>query len=385
MLLENNPYPQDVRVRAEARSLVNAGHRVTVIAPRGPGQPKREQLDGVDVIRFRSFDGGPRGAPGFVLEYLLAAIALHFGALRALLAGSTVLHIHNPPDILAGAGALFRLAGRKVVFDHHDLFPETVEVKFGPGVAVRLAAIAQRLTFAVANQVIATNESFAEIAATEGRKPPQEITIVRNAPPTSWSRMASSHRPGILRRVELAYVGAISIQDGVAGMAPVLAALRDGGHLDARLTIVGDGDARAALEEQFVRYGVADRVTFTGWVALERVPGLVGAADVCVDPAPATYVNERSTMTKMAEYLALGKPVVAYDLLEARRTAAGAAMLVAPGDVEAFARAIEHISLDPELREGLASAARRRAMHLTWERSERALLGMYERLSACEY
>ncbi len=144
MLLENNPYPQDVRVLAEARTLAAAGHRVTVIAPRAPRQPRREVLEGVEVIRFRGLDGSSRGPIGYLLEYLVAGLALHFWALRRLLAGSTVLHIHNPPDILAAAGALYRLSGRKVIFDHHDLFPETVSAKFGDGLGSRLAAVGER-------------------------------------------------------------------------------------------------------------------------------------------------------------------------------------------------------------------------------------------------
>lgn len=381
MLLENNPYPQDVRVYAEARALTGAGHHVTVIAPRAPRQPRRETLDGVEVIRFRGFDGSSRGPVGYLVEYLVAAFALHFWALRQLLAGSTVLHIHNPPDILAAAGALYRLAGRKVVFDHHDLFPETVSAKFGDGLASRLAAVAERSTFAVATHVIATNESFAELARTRGGKPAGAVTVVRNAPPTSWAAFAARPRPGVLRRIELVYVGAISSQDGVDGLAPVLAAVRNGRHgLDARLTIIGDGDARPGLESEFERQGVADSVTFTGWVALDDVPALIARADVCVDPAPATYVNERSTMMKVAEYLAVGKPVVAYDLLETRRTADSAAVLVRPGDVEGFSEAIARLARDPDLRERLADQARTRAESLMWTHSERALLGAYDRL-----
>jgi hypothetical protein len=103
MLLENNPYPQDVRVRSEAESLVRAGHCVTVVAPRGPGQPRHERVTGVEVIRFSLIDGSARGAIGFLAEYVMAAAALHLAALRALRRGATVLHIHNPPDILLRA------------------------------------------------------------------------------------------------------------------------------------------------------------------------------------------------------------------------------------------------------------------------------------------
>lgn len=378
MLLENNPYPQDVRVRAEAESLVRAGHRVTVAAPRGPGQHRREWIGGVEVRRFRARDAAGRGRSGFVLEYLVAALALHVAALRALLGGATVLHLHNPPDILFPAGALFRIAGRKVVFDHHDLFPETVEIKFGPGAPARLAAGAQRLTYGVSDHVIATNESYAAVARDHGGKRAGEVTIVRNAPPPTWTELPTRARQGVLERVELAYAGAISAQDGVEGIAPVLARLT--GVVDAHLTIIGDGDGRPALESALDRYGVADRVTFAGWVTAERVPALLAAADICVDPAPATDVNQRSTMIKIAEYLALGKPVVAYDLLEARRTAGTAACFVAPGDVDSFAAQIARLARDPDARLSLAREARSRASELTWDHSERALLAAYDAL-----
>jgi glycosyltransferase involved in cell wall biosynthesis len=382
MLLENNPYPQDVRVRSEAESLVRAGHHVTVVAPRGERQPRREQLRGVEVIRFGLVDGSARGVAGFVREYLVASWALHLEAVRALVRGATVLHIHNPPDIFFPAGALFRLAGRKVVFDHHDLFPETVQVKFGAGWGPRIATVCQRLTFAVANHVVATNASYADVARGTGRKGPKEVTIVRNAPPAAWIRVPLRPRDGVLDQIQLAYLGAISSQDGVGGLAPVLARLCTGPTpLDVHLRIIGDGDGRAALERQLADHGVANRVTFTGWVPSGRVPELLEDADVCVDPAPATDVNERSTMTKIAEYLSLGKPVVAYDLLEARRTAGDAALFVQRADVDAFADAIIRLARDPKLRHRLGRDARRRAATLTWENSERALLGAYDALN----
>ena len=381
MLLENNPYPQDVRVRSEAESLVRAGNSVAVIAPRGPGQPRREQVRGVDVVRFRLADGSERGAAGFALEYAIAAVALHLGALRALLRGATVLHLHNPPDILFPAGAIYRLAGRKVIFDHHDLFPETVEVKLGWRVGARLARVCQRLTFAVANHVMSTNASYAEVARREGRKAENEVTIVRNGPPAAWTQLPTCNRGGVLDEVRIAYLGAISSQDGVEGLVPVLRRLAAGPDpIGVHLTVIGDGDARAPLEQELAGAGLADCVTFTGRVAPSRVPELLQRADICVDPAPATDVNERSTMTKIAEYLAVGKPVVAYDLHETTNTAGDAALLVRRGDAEAFAGAITLLARDPELRSDLAERARQRAAGLTWEHSERELLSAYRAL-----
>src|SRR5438045_3601196 len=88
MLLENNAYPADVRVRREAESLVRAGHRVTVLAPRAPGQERIEEVHGVRVRRFRlPAAAGAGGKLGFAAEYAAAALALHAGALRELARG----------------------------------------------------------------------------------------------------------------------------------------------------------------------------------------------------------------------------------------------------------------------------------------------------------
>jgi len=379
MLLENNPYPQDVRVRLEALSLNSAGYRVTVVAPRAPGQARLESLEGIAVRRFHSIEG--KGLLGFLGEYSVAAVRLQMAGLRELLGGADVLHLHNPPDVFFMLGAIFRAAGRKVVFDHHDLFPETLEIKFGGRLLGRLARAFEKATFRVANHVLASNESYAEIAQARGRKRPQEVTVVRNGPPADWLTLRSVQRPGVLQSIRLGYVGAVSHQDGVEELVPVLSRLQERG-IEAHLMVIGDGDARQTLEVDMRRHGLSPRLTITGWTPWERVPELLGEVDVCVDPAPATAVNERSTMIKIAEYLALGKPVVAFDLLETRRTAGDAAILVPPGDPAGLADAIEALARQPGRRTELARLARVRAATLIWRHSERALLSAYETVLA---
>jgi glycosyltransferase involved in cell wall biosynthesis len=232
--------------------------------------------------------------------------------------------------------------------------------------------------------VIVTNESYAEIAHSRGRKPAESVTIVRNGPPEAWlARERREGRPGTLDPVRIAYVGALSDQDGGDALAPLLDGLRRRNPpVNATLTVIGDGDARSSLVSSLERHGVADRVTFTGWVAAEHIPDLLDDADVCIDPAPPTDVNTRSTMVKLAEYLALGKPVVAYDLVEARRTAGSAALLVPAGDLAALIDALALIGRDEALRARFAAAATERAQVLTWVNSERALLAAYGRARA---
>jgi glycosyltransferase involved in cell wall biosynthesis len=380
MLLENNPYPQDVRVRGEAEALAAAGYAVEVIAPCARGQPLSEQVGAVAVRRFRAFRPQTLSVTGFLHEYLVALSALHFHALRALLRGASVLHLHNPPDLLFPAGALYRLVGRRVVFDHHDLFPEMVRVKTTSRPWGAAARIAERLTYAVADHVLATNASYAEIAHLRGKKRPHEVTIVRNAPPDSWlerplRRRGKAPSDGLLH---LGYLGELSDHDGVDSLIPLLVRIRKRG-VDPHLTIIGDGDARPRLEQAVKREGIADRVTFTGWMNHDAVPEMLERVDVCIDPAPASEYNVRSTMTKIAEYLSVGQPIVAYDLTETRRTAGDAAVLVQPGDEAGFADAVVALARDPWARGQRSALARERARSLSWSHSERALLDAYRR------
>jgi glycosyltransferase involved in cell wall biosynthesis len=377
MVLENEAYPQDVRVRAEADALVRDGHELTVLAPRAPGQPGSETLAGVRVRRYGlpESDGSPRG---FLLEYAVAHWRLLTRGLGELLRGVDVVHLHNPPDTLFPLGLAARALRRRVVFDQHDLFPELMAAKFGPGLHVRLATAAQRRALVAASAVIVTNESQRAIVLERGRLDPSAVTVVRNGPPSDTVVTRPTVRPGSLPEPRLVYVGTLGRQDGIQELPALLAHPSLTG---ARLTIVGDGPCRASLEARVARSrDLSRRVRVLGRVDHGRVPELLADADIGVDPAACSPFNDRSTMVKIAEYLAAGLPVVAYDLHETRITAGDAALYAPCHDRAAFARAVARLARDPALRQELADRGRRRAEQLVWERSERVLLATYRRL-----
>lgn len=380
MLLENNPYLRDTRVRNEARSLVAAGYRVTVVAPRANGLPRRETIEGVEVRRFR-LSVATRGSAALTREFLAASWKLHLAALRALILGADVLHLHNPPDTLFPAGWVARLLGRHVIFDHHDLTPELVAARTSARWAVPIARWCERRTFRAASLVLSSNRSYAEIARTRGGKRPEDVIVVRNAPKAETLSRGADMRPGALSDPHLVYVGAIAPQDNAEDLPAVLALLRDShGIPDARLTIVGDGPAREAIVEEARRWGVANQIAITGWLDAKEVPPIVRAADICVDPAHPTPLNDRSTMIKIAEYLAASRPVVTYDLTETRRTADGAVCIARRADPEGFAERLAALAWDEDQRRAVAERAWRRASELTWDRSERELLRAYAEL-----
>lgn len=379
MLLENNPYPQDVRVRREAETLRDGGWDVHVIAPRAAGQPARETVAGVRVERFR-LPAEREGVAALVREYLVANVQMHVRAARALLGGARVLHLHNPPDTLFPAGALARALGRAVVFDLHDLAPELFAAKFaGRGRPVeRVLRACERWTVRVASVVLTTNASARALVLARDRVAEERVRVVRNGPPAATIVAQPSLRDGALRDPRLLFLGSMESQDGVDELPALLGALRGRhGLTGATLTCVGEGGRRAALAAAFRAAGLEHAVTFTGQVAHADVPRLLAGADVCLDPAPPGPLNDRSTMIKVAEYLAAGRPLVAHPLLETRRTAGAAAAYARAPGAAGLAEAVAALCADPGRRRALAAAGLVRVRDLTWERSAAELLAAY--------
>jgi glycosyltransferase involved in cell wall biosynthesis len=377
ILLENFTYPEDTRVRNEAESLAAAGHSVTVIAPRGRGQSARARLQGVAVRRYRTVWAG--GSPwSYALEYGIAHAQLLVRASAALLGGARVLHFNGPPDTLAAAGLLARLTGARVLYDMHDSAPELFAAKFGAGRAGAALRAAQRVAIRCAHHVIVTNETQRELVIARGPRSPRDVTVVRNGPRLTEFGQPLPARAGTLHAPRLVYVGTLDIQDGVLELpellrAPALAA--------AHLTVVGTGAARAELQTRCARAGVEDRVTFTGHVPHDRVAALIADADIGIDPAPGTELNHGSTMIKVAEYMGCGRPLVAYDLRETRRTAGDTALYAPCADAPAFVALVAELARDGEQRLELGRRARERALELTWDRSAQALRAVYEHLA----
>lgn len=378
MLLENCTYPQDTRVRNEAESLAVAGHEVLVIAPRGPGQPARERVCGVEVRRYR-IRWASGSTASYVVEYAIAHLQLIARAILAIAAGGVdAMHINGPPDTLALAGAIARACGTAVVYDMHDSGPELFEVKFGGDSRLSWALrAAQRAAIGCAHEVIVTNESQREIVLERGHRPPGEVTVVRNGPRAGEFPTQPQARTGRLQAPRLVYVGALDVQDGVLDLPRTMAAPALAG---AHLTIVGDGPAAAEMMRLCEQAGVSGRVRFTGRVAHREVAPLIADADIAVDPAPGTPLNHGSTMIKIAEYMACGRPLVAYDLRETRQTAGDAGLYAPCGDQDAFAELIALLARDGDLRRRLGEIGRARGGELSWQRSEQALCDVYARL-----
>jgi glycosyltransferase involved in cell wall biosynthesis len=267
-----------------------------------------------------------------------------------------------------------------MIFDHHDLSPELYLAKYGRGRAVLGALkVAERAGFALADVVLATNESFRTIAIERGHKAAGDVFVVRNGPDTNIFRPTEPDRD--LRagaKHVIGYVGLIEPQDGVDVALEALTVLRTRRD-DWHAVFVGDGAALPDAKALARRCGLDDVVSFAGYVTdRNRLVRMIAACDVCISPEPRNPLNEHSTLTKVAEYMAVGRPVVAFDLEETRRTAGDAAVYAERDDPVSFADAIAGLLDDTSTRERMGALGRERAeTTLGWKASEKVLLAAY--------
>ena len=382
MLLENSKYPQDGRVCAEAKALADAGYQVSVICPAGPGQPGREMLDGVLIYRYPAPRAG-NGTLGYLWEYGYAMVATFFFSLLVLIReGFDVVHAHNPPDMFVFIAALYKLFGKRFVYDHHDIVPELYCARFGSRnrLVYQVLVWLETLSCQLANHVITTNQSYKAVEMQRGHVPEERITIVRNGP--NPNRLRSVNPDLSLRptgKIIIGYVGVMGFQDGVDYLLRALRHLAcNFGRTDFFCVLVGTGDAVPNLKALAKRLDLTHCVCFTGWVEPAEVDRYINAMDICVAPEPSNIFNDRSTMIKIMEYMALEKPIVAFDLPEHRFTAQTAALYVRPNDELEFARALTQLMDDPVRRQTMGSFGGRRVeTELAWCYSVPHLLAAY--------
>ena len=386
MMVENCSYPADARVRREARTLVSAGYQVSVISPADPGQPAREIVDGVRVYRYKAPRPG-NGLVGFLWEYGYSLAAAAILSLVVLFReGFDVLHCHNPPDLFVLIGLPYKLLGKQFVFDHHDLSPEMYVARIpGDGSSIVIAALTffEKLTCWAADHVITTNQSYRKINMDRGGVPAQRITVVRNGP--DLNRVQVQAPDADLRAKAstiIGYVGVMGFQDGIDYFIRALDHLRrDLGEDDFFCVMIGKGAARDQLMQLTEEFGLGDHVWFTGRVSDADLMAYLSTADICIDSDPKNPFNDRSTMIKMMEYMALGKPIVAFDLTEHRATADDGALYAQGNDELDFARKIAQLIRDPQLGYDMGQRGQERIHErLAWHHQEPHLLAAYEKL-----
>ena len=381
-------FEEDSRVRRKAESLVAAGREVDVFALRRPGDAAVVEGDGMRIhhLPVRRHQGAGIGT--YLLEYLEFLLRAGFALTRAHgRRRFALVDVNSLPDFLVLAGLPVRVVGVPLLLDLHEAMPEFFESRF-PRASNRVARAAlglqERLSIRLASAVVTVNDSLADRLRGLG-VPAHKVTVVLNSPSLGLFDLAAwPIRPFMADgRLRLVYAGALTPiyeLDVVLRALALLAASRP--ELDPELAIYGRGDSESALRALAAELGLAERVRFGGRIALDAVPAVIAVADIGLAPTRRDPFTERSMSTKLLEYTAMGKPVVATGLPTVRHYFPdGSIAEYESGDPADLARAIASVVVRPADRERAVDLAVGRLADLSWDRQAAAYLALVDRLA----
>ncbi|MGW7685860.1 glycosyltransferase family 4 protein [Kribbella sp. NPDC054772] len=387
IIIQNLWVPFDRRVWLECQALVASGYAVTVVCPKGPGDPSYQVIDGVTVHKYKAY--APGGSKvSFVWEYAYSFLMTLRLVFRARKAGRfQVLQACNPPDIFWPIAMLLRrLDGTRFVFDHHDLCPELFQSRFGGTTSLPYKGLRflERTTHRTADHVTSTNDSYRRIAITRSGKANHDVTVVRTGPdPDKLRRGAADESLRRGHRYLVTYIGVMGPQDGVDIVVRAADHIVNKlGRTDIAFTLMGGGDSFDDVVALRDELGLGEYVEFTGRVPDETVRAVMSTADLGLSPDPKNPLNDVSTMNKTMEYMAFELPVVAFDLIETKVSAADAAVYVEPNDVAKYGDAIVDLLDDEVRRRRMGKLGRERVEQvLAWKHQQKAYVGVFDQLT----
>lgn len=385
IVVENLPVPFDTRVWQEARTLVSNGYVVSVICPKGKGYTKEyELLEGVHIYRHDLPNEG-NGFIGYVKEYF-AALKEEYRLAKKIYKeiGFDVIQGCNPPDNIYLVANRFKKYGVKYVFDHHDICPELFYAKFKKkGLLYKSQLWLERNTYKNCNMAFVANESYKKIVIEREKIDHSKVFVLRSGPNLDRLKIQPP-RPEIKRgkRFMVGYLGVIGQQEGIEYLLEAAKYLKEiKGQNDIFFGIVGGGPHLEALKKKAMQMKLDDIVEFTGRVPDDIMLDYLNTSDICVNPDEFNEMNDKSTMNKVLEYMALGKPIVQFDLTEGRYSAQEASLYAKPNDPVDLAEKILKLLNDENKRKYMGQLGRDRIVNqLSWDHTSKALLNGYDKL-----
>ena len=386
MLIENGSFPLDRRMRHLAEALLMAGYKVNVICPKGEDRDRSslEVCEGVKVYRYPMLFQASKKL-GYIFEYSWALLCLGVLSMYVWIQdGVDIVHCANPPDILFIIARIFKLFGKKFVYDQHDVCPELYQSKFERQDRIyRALLFLEKQSYHAADLVISTNQSYRDIARERGGIGDERSVIVRNGVDiTRFHRMTP--RPELKRQFKYMalYLGIMGKQDGVDRVIQAAHHIvHTYGRHDVLFVLIGKGECWQELQKLSEELKVDDVVQFMGFVTDEVLLDYLSTTDVCLAPDPPDRMNQLSTMTKIMEYMACQRPIVSFDLLETRRSAGDAALYIEKEDTKIFAQEVLGLLDDQARREKMGEIGLQRSIELVGlDRSRKALVEGYSRM-----
>jgi glycosyltransferase involved in cell wall biosynthesis len=383
IIVENLPVPFDTRVWQEATTLVKEGYQVSVICPTGKGfMDLYEEKEGVHIYRHHLPEEG-KGFIGYLKEYYVALREEKKLAKRIFNErGFDVIHGCNPPDNIFLVAKKYKRYGVQYIFDHHDICPELYVAKFGKkGLLYWSQIFFERMTYKYAAMAFVTNESYKKIAIERNHMQPKDVFVLRSGPKTQRLKIIPAN-PEIKRGKQymVGYVGVIGKQEGMDYLLDAVDYIvNTRKRMDIFFGICGGGPYLDTIKKRSLELGLSDYIEFTGRVSDEQLLEYLNTADICVNPDEYNEMNDRSTMNKVLEYMALAKPIVQFDLTEGRYSAKEASLYAKPNDAIDLGDKIIDLLDHEEQRKTMGEIGYRRIQNeLSWEHTSKALIAGYE-------
>jgi glycosyltransferase involved in cell wall biosynthesis len=384
VIVENQSVPSDPRVWKEALSLHRNGYEVTVLCPRDNASAQGyELMDGIHIYRHPMLGGG-NSARGYLWEYGCALFwEFVYSWWIYMQHGFDVIQGCNPPDNIFLVAMPFKLLGIKYIFDNHDAGPELFLSKYDKkGFIYKALLWFEKQSYRFSDVVMATNASYRDLAMSRGRLASDDVFVVRNGPDLETFKAvppnpALKHGKAYL----VGYVGNMGTQDGLDILLNVALYIKNSGRWDIHFTCVGSGTELVRLRKMTLEMNLSDMVNFTGRIPDREMLEILCTADVCVNPDKPCEMNDISTMIKIMEYMALGKPIVQFDSKEGRFSAKEASLYAdKENSVRDFADKILWLIEKPHERRRMGEFGRRRVEEeLAWDYSVQNMLAAYER------
>jgi len=377
-------YPFDPRPRRAIEALVGEGMTVDLICLGSKNAPRRESLNGIEVLRVRvnKEERGSKVKYAYRYASFILFSSLVFG-FRALMRGYDLVYVHNMPDILVVSGLIPRLLGAKVVLDMHDPMPELMMTIFNAGEqnrSVRLLKRLEKWSFAAANLVVTVNIACKRIFSSRSCKP-EKIAVVMNSP----DGQIFPFRPAVAlgsanelkkRPFAILYHGSLLERNGLDLAVDALARVR-ASIPGAELRILGSKTAflEQVLEEARNK-GVHEAIRYLGPKSHEEVVKEIEKCDLGVIPNRLNAFTEINTPTRIFEYLAIGKPVIAPSTSGITDYFGGGSLLFfEAGNASDLAKQIQYVYSHPQ--ESLEMVRKGQQVYLehTWELERQTLIG----------
>jgi glycosyltransferase involved in cell wall biosynthesis len=374
-------YPFDARVKRAAEALAEKGHQIDVFTLSCDGT--KASRDGELLrIRFLRMQKKQTGLARYAFEYgTFFSWAFALVSVLHVRRRYNIVYVHNMPNFLVFAGLFPKIGGAKIVLDVHDPAAEllaTIRGRDLPSWVQRLADAEERISIFFSDTLITVNESMrCRLSAISSRP----VTVVMNLPdPRRFAPLEGSRDRGGFERI--VYSGSIAHRNGLDLVVRAVSLLADE-FPSLRFRVIGEGPALESVVRLVEDLGITDRVEFRDFVPNGQIPSLLSDAAAGISPQRGGVFGSLVFSMKVAEYVALGLPVICSDIATMRHYFSDDELLFfEPGNAEDLARAIRALLTNPAAAEERTTRSRTKLDRLNWPAQKQTLVETVEALAA---